>query len=46
MENGINVYSIATQCGTSVPMIECYYSDVMVPDVEDSILGVFNPFRK
>ncbi|WP_170827018.1 tyrosine-type recombinase/integrase [Magnetovibrio blakemorei] len=28
---GVNVYNIATQCGTSVEMIERYYSDVTRP---------------
>lgn len=35
---GTNIYNIASQCGTSVPMIERYYSDSVPVDVASNIL--------
>ncbi|NQV48176.1 MAG: tyrosine-type recombinase/integrase [Rhodospirillaceae bacterium] len=43
LNGGANVYNIASQCGTSVAMIERYYSDSLPPDVAKNILGAQQP---
>ncbi|MBT4891179.1 MAG: tyrosine-type recombinase/integrase, partial [Rhodospirillales bacterium] len=39
LQHGTNVYNLASQCGTSIQMIERYYSDVLVPDVAADVMS-------
>ena len=38
LRNGVSVYFLASQCGTSVQMIERYYSDAVAPEMKDAII--------
>lgn len=37
LQKGVDVYQLATNCGTSVAMIEKYYSDATSPDFEQEL---------